>query len=477
MPGIPGGNGWQSQICRADLPEALQKQQADRIATIGRVSPAVVAIFPPSGKGGGSGVIVSPNGLALTNFHVVDGAGPFLKCGLNDGVIYDAVLIGIDPTGDVAMIQLLGREDFPHAPLGDSDQVRVGDWAFAMGNPFLLADDFAPTLTYGMVSGVQRYQYPAGTYLEYTDCIQVDTSINPGNSGGPLFNEAGEVIGINGRISVEKRGRVNVGAGYAISINQIKKFSDHLLSGRVVDHATLGATVVSDEFSNVIVDEVRPHSSADFYGLKPGDELISFGGRAIGSVNQFKNVLGIYPKGWKVPLVYRRDGERFEIFPRLEGLHSTAELMEFAKVEEQEGHPEGMPIPLPHMEKKPEIPEKYADLYEARLGYANYRFNRIKQEELLGRLREYGKYGSQEDKWSFQGTIAEGGVFRLVLAEFACLMELPTTGRVHLLDLGRPESLLEGPYEAGTLMALYEWFELFVHGADVVYEVYYVGSE
>src|SRR5947199_406932 len=93
-----------------------------------------------------------------------------------------------------------------------------------MGNPFLLATDFKPTVTFGLVSGVHRYQYPAGTLLEYTDCIQIDTSINPGNSGGPLFNMDGELIGINGRGSFEKRGRVNSGVGYAISINQIKNF-------------------------------------------------------------------------------------------------------------------------------------------------------------------------------------------------------------------------------------------------------------
>ena len=176
---------------QAEIPDSVRQAEQQRVETIARVSPSVVAIFPPDGRGGGSGVLISPNGLTLTNFHVVQGAGPFLKCGLNDGQIYDAVLIGIDPTGDVAIIQLLGREDFPYAPLGDSDTVQAGDWAFAMGNPFLLAEDFAPTLTYGMVSGVQRYQYPAGSFMEYTDCIKVDKSIKPGNYGGPLFNERG----------------------------------------------------------------------------------------------------------------------------------------------------------------------------------------------------------------------------------------------------------------------------------------------
>ncbi len=83
-------------------------------------------------------------------------------------------------------------------------------------------------MTYGIVSGTHRYQYPAGTFLEYTDCIQIDASINPGNSGGPLFNSKEELVGINGRGSFEKRGRVNVGVGYAISINQVMHFIDHL---------------------------------------------------------------------------------------------------------------------------------------------------------------------------------------------------------------------------------------------------------
>ena len=91
----------------------------------------------------------------------------------------------------MALIKLLGRDDFPHAELGDSDQLHAGDWVFAMGNPFLLATDFQPTVTYGIVSATHRYQSPAGTLLEYTDCIQTDASINPGNSGGPLFDMRG----------------------------------------------------------------------------------------------------------------------------------------------------------------------------------------------------------------------------------------------------------------------------------------------
>jgi len=212
----------------------VMKIEADRIAAIDKVRPAVVSVFSPGGQGGGSGVLIDDDGYVLTNFHVVAGRGPaganpHMQCGLSDGVLYDSVLVGIDKIGDVAMIRLLPKTDkdgkviapkggkFPFAKMGDSDKVRAGDWSMAMGNPFLLATDFTPTVTFGLVSGVHRYQYPEGKgLLEYTDCIQIDTSINPGNSGGPLFNMDGELIGINGRGSFEKRGRVNSGVGYQV---------------------------------------------------------------------------------------------------------------------------------------------------------------------------------------------------------------------------------------------------------------------
>ena len=137
-------------------------------------------------------MVISSDGYALSNFHVVKPCGDHMKCGMPDGKLYDAVVVGVDPTGDVALIKLLGRDDFPCAELGDSDQMQVGQWYFAVGNPFLLATDFQPTVTYGIISGIHRYQYPAGTLLEYTDCIQTDASINPGNSGGPLLNAEGQ---------------------------------------------------------------------------------------------------------------------------------------------------------------------------------------------------------------------------------------------------------------------------------------------
>ena len=313
------------------VPQALLDAQAHRVEVVARARAATVAVFATGGRGGGSGVLISPDGYALSNFHVTSGAGDAMQCGLSDGKLYDAVIVGIDPRGDVALIKLLGRDDFPFAPMGDSDQLRLGDGCYAMGNPFLLATDFAPTVTYGIVSGIHRYQYPAGTLLEYADCIQTDASINPGNSGGPLFNNEGEVVGINGRGSFEKRGRVNVGVGYAISINQIKKFMGYLRSGRIVDHATLGAAVATSEDGRVRITQILDNSDAYRRGLRYDDELVAFGGRSINTTNGFKNALGTFPKGWRVPLTFRRDGETYDIYVRLMGVHRKDELIEKAQ--------------------------------------------------------------------------------------------------------------------------------------------------
>ncbi|MDP6717739.1 MAG: trypsin-like peptidase domain-containing protein, partial [Pirellulaceae bacterium] len=211
-----------------DVPEVVLQAQRQRTEAIARAVASAISVFSADGNGGGSGVVISADGYALSNFHVTSPVGEYMQCSMSDGRLYDAVIVGLDPTGDVALIKLFGRDDFPTAVMADSNEVRAGDWCFAVGNPFLLATDFQPTVTYGIVSGVHRYQFPAGTILEYADCIQTDASINPGNSGGPLFNAEGQLIGINGRGSFEKRGRVNVGLGYAISINQIKNFMGHL---------------------------------------------------------------------------------------------------------------------------------------------------------------------------------------------------------------------------------------------------------
>ncbi len=465
-------------------PAVLEAQQK-RVEVVEKVAPTVVAIFGPGGGGGGSGVLITKDGYALTNFHVTQGAGDYMQCGLSDGNLYDAVIVGIDPTGDVAMIKLLGRDDFPTAPLGDSDKVQPGDWTFAMGNPFLLATDFRPTVTFGIVSGVHRYQYPAGTILEYTDCIQVDTSINPGNSGGPLFNRDGELIGINGRGSFEKRGRVNSGAGYAISINQIKHFMDHLKSGRIVDHATLGATVFARDDGAVIIDQILEESEAYRRGLRAGDELVSFAGRPIRSVNQFKNILGIYPKGWKLPLVYRRDGQKYTIYPRLRALHKKSEFLrqkEEAPKEDPDGKPDDKKpkLPIPQMGRpKPKLPDKYQHMLVKKdtvgtTAFANYYFNKLEQDRTLKAMNELGDFSSAQGLWTLTGKTDKGQEFTAKITQEKVEFQLADQSYEQDLTSGDFADL---PPKSGGLLAALGHLHRMLSIRDKFTELYYLGSE
>ena len=136
------------------LDPALEQVEKSRVESVARAVPSAVSVFVPGGGGGGSGVMISPDGYALTNFHVTSPAGSFMRCGMSDGNVYDAVIVGIDPVGDLAMIRLLGRSDFPAAELGDSRAAEAGDWCMVIGNPFLLATNLKPTVTYGILSGV-----------------------------------------------------------------------------------------------------------------------------------------------------------------------------------------------------------------------------------------------------------------------------------------------------------------------------------
>ncbi len=289
-----------------DVIAGVRAVEQQRIKAIEQVIGSVIAVYGDNRQGGGSGVIIDPSGIALTNHHVIAGAGVRGFGGLDDGKLYPWTLIGTDPGGDVAVIQMTGRDRFPCSPLGDSDTVEQGDWALAMGNPFLLAEDQTPTVTLGIVSGVKRYQPGAGAnQLVYGNCIQVDSSINPGNSGGPLFNLAGEVIGINGRGSFQDRGRVNVGLGYAISSNQIKNFLPDLLATKLTEHATLDASF-GDRDRKVVCSQIDRLAPIAQQGLSLGDELLEFEGVTIRSANQFTNLICTLPEDWPATLKIRK---------------------------------------------------------------------------------------------------------------------------------------------------------------------------
>ncbi len=304
----------------ADI-DAVRSAEDARISSFANAAQSVVCIFPGRDRqNGGSGVLLDADGYGLTNFHVV---AEFLESGgfggLADGRLYPLQVLGIDPGGDLAMFKLSGREAFQPAPLGDSDRLHVGQWVAAFGNPFLLAEDYSPTITLGVISGLHRYQEGQGNLLEYADCIQVSTSINPGNSGGPLFDLSGRVLGINGRGSFEERGRVNVGLGYAITIKQARRFLPMLRAGKLTGHGTLGATVraAGDE---LIFDAMQALSPAEKAGVQLGDTLLSIDGEAVRTPNDFNNRIAPLSADWPVRLRWRHEKEQREATVRLERL-------------------------------------------------------------------------------------------------------------------------------------------------------------
>lgn len=498
------------------LPDALKMSESQRVATIATAVQATVGVFGAQGQGGGSGVVISPDGYALTNYHVVQGSGPFMKCSMPDGVLYDAVIVGIDPTGDVALVKLLGRNDFPFATTADSDRVRVGDWCFAIGNPFLLATNFQPSVSMGIISGKNRYQYPAGTLLEYADCLQTDAAINPGNSGGALFDANGDLIGINGRGSFEKRGRVNVGVGYAISINQIQYFLDHLKSGRLVDHATLGATVESDSEGVVRISDVLPSSDAYRRGLRYDDVLVSFAGRPITTVNQFKNVLGILPKGYTVPVVYRRDDVETTVNVRLAGVHASGQLAEM--IDGESGGIPGLPKipgdepdddqsdgdPKPKSDQNGDgsddrprdsrnekdnaddpnsasPDQRYRQMFVKRPGFTNYYFNRLNRDRIWQQFIDIGgRWDQQPGRWRISGHVRDDSVadevpFQLFLGDQRSGIRIGDSSFV--LDRNEDFSKqLVPPGSGGLLVALHLWRTMLIEEPAGYGDVYYFGS-
>ena len=270
------------------------------------------------------------------------------------------------------------------------------------------------------------------------------------NSGGPLFDAQGRLIGVNGRASFEKRGRVNVGVGYAISINQIKRFESHLRSGRIVDHATLGATVSTDADGQVTVNDVLETSSAFRRGLRYGDEVIEFGGREIRSANALKNALGVFPPGWRVPIAFRREGKRFDAYVRLEALHRQEELINLvqeaelmpSESPEEEPRERGDPFqperrrgeqPPPRGRRPADsqsdalsaLPSQVKSMYRPRRGFANYWYNLTAQQRLLSSYNSSSALASSAYAWNVEATLPEGDAALLRTTEREASIRLP----------------------------------------------------
>lgn len=268
----------------------------------------------------GAGVVIdAAKGYVVTNNHVVDNANK-IQVKLSDGWRYDAKVIGKDMSSDIALLQLKGFKNLIAIKMADSDQLRVGDYAIAIGNPYGLGE----AATSGIVSALGRN----GLNIEnYENFIQTDAAINRGNSGGALVNLNGELIGINTAILAPDGG--NIGIGFAIPSNMVKNLTAQMVEYGQVKRGELGikGTELNSELANAMkiaaqrgafVNEVVPKSSAAKAGIKAGDVIVTINGKAISSFASFRAEIGTLPIGSKMALGIIRDGKSITLDATLE---------------------------------------------------------------------------------------------------------------------------------------------------------------
>jgi serine protease Do len=268
----------------------------------------------------GTGFIIRGDGVIVTNAHVVAGATT-ISVMLRDGTTYPARMIGTDETNDLAVIQVKAS-GLPVAPLGDSDDLLVGEWAIAIGNPYgFMLGNSEPSVTAGVISGVGRNLVARGEGPSaYFDMIQTDASINPGNSGGPLVSAGGTVIGVNSSI-YSTNGGGSVGIGFAIPINRARRVADDLLTHGRVRRPWIGVQLEQPRTENprdliargALVASVTPGSPAQRADIRPGDLILRSRTRTIRNRFDWDAALLDLRVGEQVPLVVRRGGSEVPV--------------------------------------------------------------------------------------------------------------------------------------------------------------------
>lgn len=317
--------GVRAQSGIADL-EAIEKAF---VALAQQVTPSVVAISTKNNRGAGagdrgerktpmvgSGVVIDADGLILSNDHVVR-SGDRIYVTLASGRHYRAKIVSHDERSDLAVISIKARGLVP-ADFGNLAEVRVGQFALAMGNPFGSAKDGDPSLSYGIISalGKSLRELEEDDKRYYGNLIQTTADINPGNSGGPLFNIRGEVIGIN--TAIETRSGVSEGLGYAIPISgRTRRIIDTLAGGEQVQYGFLGVAIETDERARrrvvgdnpwgVIVTKVWENSPAALAGLRKNDLILRFDSEPIKNQDHLVRMVGATPIGETVRLLIFRD--------------------------------------------------------------------------------------------------------------------------------------------------------------------------
>ena len=323
---------------RASVPASRRTAITEAVA---RVAPAVVTVQTEvvqrvaadpfeslfGGRSGtqtsaglGTGFIVRADGVIVTNAHVIAGATR-ISVMLRDGTTHPATAVGTDETNDLAVLKV-NASNLPVAPLGDSDNLIVGEWAITIGNPYgFMLGNSEPSVTAGVISGVGRNLVARGEGPSaYFDMIQTDASINPGNSGGPLVSATGEVIGVNSSI-YSTTGGGSIGLGFAIPINRARRVADDLLAHGRVRRPWIGARLDEPRTDNpreliargATVASITPGSPAERAGLRRGDVIARVRTRAIRNRFDWDAALLDLRVGEQVPLVVRRGGSEVNL--------------------------------------------------------------------------------------------------------------------------------------------------------------------
>ncbi|XVQ82432.1 S1C family serine protease [Microbispora siamensis] len=341
-------NGGQTVIA-SPVVKGVSNSSTTTIAAVAKaIMPSVVSIEVKTATAGGegSGVILSADGLILTNNHVVSiggGGGGTVTVKFSDGKTANAVIKGTDPTTDLAVIQAQGVSGLTPASLGDSDKLQVGDAVLAIGSPLGLEG----SVTSGIVSALDRTlteapeeqqqpQFPWGMEQQQQQpqsqgttiggMIQTDAAINPGNSGGALVNSSGQVVGVNTAIATSGSSSGNIGVGFAIPINTAKLVSEQLIKTGKATHAFFGVSVADavGGASGAVVSSITAGSPAEKAGLKEGDLITKINDKLVDSAEALVGTIRSSRPGDKVTVTFTRDGKENTITTALAEQSSTS---------------------------------------------------------------------------------------------------------------------------------------------------------
>jgi len=273
----------------------------------------------------GSGFIVSPEGHVITNEHVIGRNARAIQVTLSDGSSYSAMLVGRDEYADLALLKIDADITFPYTPFGNSDDLMVGEWAIAVGNPFGLFEDGQPSVTVGVISALKRDFRPNPQDPRvYLNMIQTDAAINRGNSGGPLVNSQGEVIGINTFIYTGGTSYGFVGLGFAIPSNTVIRIMNMLVESGVVPldfdagfewtAITRGLAIRYNlpTIQGMFVVSINRDGPAFEAGILPGDIILRIGREAVYSENHAWALFREYSEGDTMQVELLRNGRRYE---------------------------------------------------------------------------------------------------------------------------------------------------------------------